>query len=120
MDFVHRRYLGLSNIKTFNINIKIFDINHKILRQFVFIPQSGGDGGGGGPPEGGSARTEWRCVCYSADDWSRLADSYSGSRSPLELELYHTLKEDFLPEIPRLFAQKQKLQVGGRGCRQRV
>ncbi|XP_043206117.1 serine/arginine repetitive matrix protein 2-like [Amphibalanus amphitrite] len=64
--------------------------------------ESGGDESAGRPG--------WQCVCVSADDWRALADSYSGSRSPLELELYHTLKEDFLPEIPRLFAQKQKLQ----------
>ena len=78
-------------------------------------PQSGGEDSGGG----GGGGSDWRCVCVSADDWRQLADSYSGSRSPLELELYHTLKEDFLPEIPRLFAQKQKLQVsrdGARGC----
>jgi len=53
----------------------------------------------------------WQVVCYTADDWETLANSFQKSQHPAEKSLHHTLAVDFLPEIPRLFAEKERLQL---------
>jgi hypothetical protein len=40
-----------------------------------------------------------------------LAQSFDSSEHPAEKALHHTLAVDFLPEIPRLFAEKERLQM---------
>jgi hypothetical protein len=40
-----------------------------------------------------------------------LAQSFDNSEHPAEKALHHTLAVDFLPEIPRLFAEKERLQM---------
>ncbi|XP_018020851.1 uncharacterized protein LOC108677188 [Hyalella azteca] len=52
----------------------------------------------------------WQVECYSEADWNGLAERFEGCESRLERSLLQTLREDFLPEIPRLFQEKEKLQ----------
>lgn len=49
-------------------------------------------------------------VCFSEQDWDKITESFRDSTSKNERALFHTLAEDFLPEIPRLFAEKERLQ----------
>ncbi|XP_071446844.1 uncharacterized protein dikar [Hetaerina americana] len=53
---------------------------------------------------------KWQVVCYSEGDWEALTERLHGSSSAEERALHRTLAEDFLPEIPRLFAEKERLQ----------
>ncbi|PSN57900.1 hypothetical protein C0J52_00213 [Blattella germanica] len=52
----------------------------------------------------------WQVVCFTEQDWDKVTESFRDSTSKTERALFHTLAEDFLPEIPRLFAEKEKLQ----------
>lgn len=52
----------------------------------------------------------WQVVCYTEEDWEKLALKFKGSTCKDEKDLHRTLTEDFLPEIPRLFAEKERLQ----------
>lgn len=53
---------------------------------------------------------EWQVVCYTESDWERLALQMEDSQCKEERALHAVLAEDFLPEIPRLFEQKERLQ----------
>ncbi|XP_049785821.1 mucin-12 [Schistocerca cancellata] len=52
----------------------------------------------------------WQVVCFTEEDWDKVTEGFRDSTSKVERALYHTLSEDFLPEIPRLFSEKEKLQ----------
>ncbi|XP_021938977.1 mucin-17 isoform X2 [Zootermopsis nevadensis] len=52
----------------------------------------------------------WQVVCFSEQDWDKITEGFRDSTSKNERALFHTLAEDFLPEIPRLFAEKERLQ----------
>lgn len=58
------------------------------------------------------ARAEriWQVVCFTEDDWNRLTEKFKNSSSKVEKELYRSLSENFLPELPKLFAEKKRLQ----------
>nr|XP_018914496.1 PREDICTED: uncharacterized protein LOC109042290 [Bemisia tabaci] len=53
---------------------------------------------------------EWNVVCYSESDWERLVHDTEGSGDKEEESLHQILAKDFLPEIPRLFEEKERLQ----------
>lgn len=58
--------------------------------------------------------------CFSEEDWNSLAEKFEECSSKLERSLLQTLREDFLPEIPRLFQEKEKVSVmpwHRHGCR---
>lgn len=61
-----------------------------------------------GTPE--QATGTWQVICYTEEDWEKLAAQLKGSTVKDEKALYRVLAEDFLPEIPRLFAEKERLQ----------
>lgn len=52
----------------------------------------------------------WQVVCFTEDDWTHLTEKFKGSLSKVEKELYRSLSENFLPEIPKLFQEKERLQ----------
>lgn len=54
--------------------------------------------------------TVWQVVCFTQQDWCRLVAKFKDSEYATERRLYHTLSEDFLPEIPKLFELKEKQQ----------
>ncbi|XP_066582314.1 bromodomain-containing protein 4 isoform X2 [Prorops nasuta] len=52
----------------------------------------------------------WQVVCFTQQDWTRLAEKFRNSEYDTERKLYRTLSEDFMPEIPKLFDLKEKQQ----------
>lgn len=51
----------------------------------------------------------WQVICFTEDDWYQLARKFRKSSSKAERQLYRTLSENFLPELPRLFQEKEVL-----------
>ncbi|KAI4469418.1 remodeling and spacing factor 1 [Holotrichia oblita] len=51
----------------------------------------------------------WQVICFTEDDWFQLAKKFKKSISKTEKQLYNTLTENFLPELPRLFREKERL-----------
>ncbi|XP_045784196.1 uncharacterized protein LOC123880244 [Maniola jurtina] len=52
----------------------------------------------------------WQVVCFTEDDWTHLTEKFSRATSKVEKELHRSLSQNFLPEIPRLFQEKERLQ----------
>ncbi|XP_041986668.1 myb-like protein X [Aricia agestis] len=52
----------------------------------------------------------WQVVCFTEEDWTHLTDKFRKASSKVEKELYRSLSQNFLPEIPRLFQEKERLQ----------
>lgn len=52
----------------------------------------------------------WQVVCFTEEDWTHLTEKFSKASSKVEKELYRSLSQNFLPEIPRLFQEKERLQ----------
>lgn len=50
--------------------------------------------------------SRWHLVCQTTEDWENLAMKFKGSRTKCERELYKTLIEDFVPEIPKMIEAK--------------
>lgn len=49
-------------------------------------------------------------VCFTESDWERLALKTEDSENKDVQALHQVITEDFLPEIPRLFEEKERLQ----------
>jgi len=47
-------------------------------------------------------------ACLTLQDWEDLTNKYKHSKKKSEKELYETLSESFLPEIVKMFAEKEK------------
>ncbi|XP_013179195.1 PREDICTED: uncharacterized protein LOC106126234 isoform X2 [Papilio xuthus] len=60
----------------------------------------------------------WQVVCFTENDWNHLTDKFRRATSKVEKELYRSLSQNFLPEIPRLFHEKERLQR--KSCRPRL
>ncbi|XP_028174185.1 bromodomain-containing protein DDB_G0270170-like [Ostrinia furnacalis] len=52
----------------------------------------------------------WQVVCFTEEDWTHLTEKFKKATSKVEKELYRSLSQNFLPEIPRLFQEKERLQ----------
>ncbi len=52
--------------------------------------------------------TTWSVVCLTLQDWEDLAERYRGSKKKCDRELHETLTESFLPEIVKMFAEKER------------
>ncbi|VVC96963.1 unnamed protein product [Leptidea sinapis] len=52
----------------------------------------------------------WQVVCFTEEDWKLLTLKFSKANSKVEKELYRSLSQNFMPEIPRLFQEKERLQ----------
>ncbi|XP_048242320.1 titin homolog isoform X2 [Haliotis rufescens] len=50
----------------------------------------------------------WHLVCQSLVDWEQLAENFKESKVRCEKNLYRTVTEDFLPEIPRIMEEKER------------
>ncbi|XP_050434602.1 bromodomain-containing protein 4-like isoform X2 [Adelges cooleyi] len=53
---------------------------------------------------------KWQVVCFTESDWERLALKTEDSHNRDVQALHQVITEDFLPEIPRLFEEKERLQ----------
>lgn len=51
----------------------------------------------------------WQVICFTEDDWYQLTKKFKKSVNKQERQLYQTLTENFLPELPRLFKEKENL-----------
>ncbi|RZC33460.1 uncharacterized protein BDFB_003721, partial [Asbolus verrucosus] len=54
-------------------------------------------------------KSVWQVICFTEDDWFQLNKKFKKSTSKCERQLYRTLTENFLPELPRLFREKERL-----------
>lgn len=52
----------------------------------------------------------WQVVCFTESDWERLALNTEDATDKNEQALHQIIEEDFLPEIPKLFQEKERLQ----------
>lgn len=52
----------------------------------------------------------WQVVCFTESDWERLALNTEDATDKNEQSLHQIIEEDFLPEIPKLFQEKERLQ----------
>lgn len=56
------------------------------------------------------AASVWQVICFTEDDWQTLAGKFKSSRHAKEKELYQILDENFLPKLPHLFREREKLR----------
>ena len=47
-------------------------------------------------------------ACLTLQDWEDLAEKYKKSKKKQDRDLYETLHENFLPEIVKMFAEKER------------
>ncbi|XP_065220664.1 chromatin remodeling regulator CECR2-like isoform X2 [Planococcus citri] len=52
----------------------------------------------------------WQVICFTESDWERLAVNTEDATDKNEQALHQIIAEDFLPEIPKLFQEKERLQ----------
>ncbi|XP_030766018.1 uncharacterized protein LOC115890048 [Sitophilus oryzae] len=50
----------------------------------------------------------WQVICFTEEDWFQLTKKFKSSTSKPERALHHTLSKNFLPELPRLFKEKER------------
>ncbi|XP_059175547.1 titin homolog [Physella acuta] len=52
--------------------------------------------------------SHWQLVCESVEDWEHLTEEFKDTKIYKEKQLYKTLKNDFLPEIPTIMEDKER------------
>lgn len=57
----------------------------------------------------GNKQPVWQVICFTEDDWHHLAKKFRSSAHRSERKLYRVLRENFLPDLPRLFHEKEVL-----------
>lgn len=62
----------------------------------------------GDEDEAEEPKSTWSVACLTLQDWEDLTNKYKNSKKKHEKELYETLAESFLPEIVKMFAEKEK------------
>ena len=53
-------------------------------------------------------QSTWSVACLTLQDWEDLTTKYKNSKKKSEKDLYETLSESFLPEIVKMFDEKEK------------
>lgn len=53
-------------------------------------------------------KPRWGVACLTLNDWEELAEKYKASKKKTDKELYETIAESFLPEIKKMFAEKER------------
>lgn len=56
------------------------------------------------------SQSVWQVICFSEEDWQNLAAKFKSSTNPKEKELYQILDENFLPKLPQLFRERERLR----------
>lgn len=54
------------------------------------------------------ARSVWQVICFTEEDWKSLAGKLGGSRNENDRALHQQLVENFLPNIPKIFRDKER------------
>ncbi|XP_064634773.1 uncharacterized protein LOC135492316 isoform X2 [Lineus longissimus] len=57
---------------------------------------------------GDENKQRWFVQCTTIEDWEELAQKFVGSKIKCERELYLSITEDFMPELIKLFEDKEK------------
>uniref|UniRef100_A0A0A1XGU0 Cat eye syndrome critical region protein 2 n=1 Tax=Zeugodacus cucurbitae TaxID=28588 RepID=A0A0A1XGU0_ZEUCU len=52
----------------------------------------------------------WQVICFTEEDWQNLASKFKSSTNAKERELYQILDENFLPKLPQLFRERERLR----------
>lgn len=55
-----------------------------------------------------SPNTRWSVACLSLQDWQDLTSKYKHSKKKCDRDLYETLNDNFMPEIVKMFADKER------------
>ncbi|KAH8242220.1 hypothetical protein KR026_008808, partial [Drosophila bipectinata] len=73
---------------------------------------SGAAGGAASASAGGagSKGTVWQVICFTEEDWQNLAAKFKTSTNAKERELFQILDENFLPKLPQLFRERERLR----------
>ena len=66
------------------------------------------DSASSGDDDDGDSRSKWSVACLTLNDWEELTEKYKKSKKKCDRELYETLSESFLPEIVKMFAEKER------------
>lgn len=69
-----------------------------------------GSGAGSGGTAIGSKDTIWQVICFTEEDWQNLAAKFKTSTNAKERELFQILDENFLPKLPQLFRERERLR----------
>jgi len=71
----------------------------------------GASSGGASSSKGiGSNGTVWQVICFTEEDWQNLAAKFKTSTNAKERELFHILDDNFLPKLPQLFRERERLR----------
>lgn len=54
-------------------------------------------------------KSVWQVICFTEEDWIQVTKKFKLSSFKVEKRLYNTLSKNFLPELPRLFKEKERL-----------
>ena len=52
--------------------------------------------------------SKWSVACLTLKDWEDLTAKYQKSKKKYDKELFETLNDNFLPEIIKMFAEKER------------
>lgn len=55
-----------------------------------------------------SKRSVWQVICFTEEDWRNLAGKFEHSKNENERALHQQLIENFLPNIPKIFRDKER------------
>lgn len=55
-----------------------------------------------------SKRSVWQVICFTEEDWRNLANKFKRSKNENERALLLQLEENFLPNIPKIFRDKER------------
>lgn len=55
-----------------------------------------------------SKRSVWQVICFTEEDWNNLAGKFQRSKNENERALQQQLVENFLPNIPKIFRDKER------------
>lgn len=68
------------------------------------------NGGTANGIEHGPKSTVWQVICFTEEDWQNLTIKFSKSTNEQERDLYNVLSNNFLPKIPSLFREKERVR----------
>ncbi|KAH8305198.1 hypothetical protein KR018_000548, partial [Drosophila ironensis] len=78
---------------------------------------SGSSGAASSSSASGSSRgaiarngSVWQVICFTEEDWQNLAAKFKTSTHAKERELFQILDENFLPKLPQLFRERERLR----------
>lgn len=71
---------------------------------------AGGSAGSSANTTLGSNSTVWQVICFTEEDWQNLAAKFKTSTNGKERELFQILDENFLPKLPQLFRERERLR----------